>query len=362
MGVGGGVWGGGGWGCCCFFFNDTATTEIYTLSLHDALPICIGYRPWRRLRDEGVESRDDVAALHHPTAMLGKDGVDLSKWLGLAADAPAGEAVADLNPRAKRQVRLLEEAGVFTAGDVLEAIDRRTAAFDGAGFLPEAILNAKAVTGPEPVYVRPDVTDLTLPRADIELDIDMENVEEGVYLWGVWVTDRAGSGLVEEGYVPFVTWNPLDDQTEMAVFMEFWTWLRAITARAEEAGVSLRSYCWHESAENTQLRRIAERDPDLLPEVEAFIASGAWVDLEKEFKQRWITGGSTSLKAIAPLADFDWDVDDPGGGMSMVRYLEAVTGDVAAQEWLLTYNEGDVEATKAIREGLGAGGFDSLPV
>ena len=29
---------GGGGGV--FFFNDTATTEIYTLSLHDALPIC----------------------------------------------------------------------------------------------------------------------------------------------------------------------------------------------------------------------------------------------------------------------------------------------------------------------------------
>ena len=28
----------GGW--VVFFFNDTATTEIYTLSLHDALPIC----------------------------------------------------------------------------------------------------------------------------------------------------------------------------------------------------------------------------------------------------------------------------------------------------------------------------------
>src|SRR3712207_9586763 len=25
--------------CLIFFFNDTATTEIYTLSLHDALPI-----------------------------------------------------------------------------------------------------------------------------------------------------------------------------------------------------------------------------------------------------------------------------------------------------------------------------------
>src|SRR5258705_13960238 len=36
-----------------FFFNDTATTEIYTLSLHDALPICkyrwflVRYNPLR---------------------------------------------------------------------------------------------------------------------------------------------------------------------------------------------------------------------------------------------------------------------------------------------------------------------------
>src|SRR3989475_9020283 len=29
---------------CFFFFNDTATTEIYTLSLHDALPILPGRR------------------------------------------------------------------------------------------------------------------------------------------------------------------------------------------------------------------------------------------------------------------------------------------------------------------------------
>src|SRR3712207_8008970 len=38
-----------------FFFNDTATTEIYTLSLHDALPICGAQGPqgslcpWREL-------------------------------------------------------------------------------------------------------------------------------------------------------------------------------------------------------------------------------------------------------------------------------------------------------------------------
>src|SRR3712207_2985091 len=33
-----------------FFFNDTATTEIYTLSLHDALPIS-----WVSLRDGTLE-------------------------------------------------------------------------------------------------------------------------------------------------------------------------------------------------------------------------------------------------------------------------------------------------------------------
>src|SRR2546426_12494142 len=32
-----------------FFFNDTATTEIYTLSLHDALPI---YIPERHIQDK----------------------------------------------------------------------------------------------------------------------------------------------------------------------------------------------------------------------------------------------------------------------------------------------------------------------
>src|SRR3989454_11007683 len=39
-----------------FFFNDTATTEIYTLSLHDALPICFVYPlfvcPGSRVKDE----------------------------------------------------------------------------------------------------------------------------------------------------------------------------------------------------------------------------------------------------------------------------------------------------------------------
>src|SRR2546430_7143667 len=41
-----------------FFFNDTATTEIYTLSLHDALPICLPRLLERRARHSGRGERD----------------------------------------------------------------------------------------------------------------------------------------------------------------------------------------------------------------------------------------------------------------------------------------------------------------
>src|SRR5476651_663734 len=50
--------------CISFFFNDTATTEIYTLSLHDALPIyltgiasrCCGEAP-KLFRGDSAEDR-----------------------------------------------------------------------------------------------------------------------------------------------------------------------------------------------------------------------------------------------------------------------------------------------------------------
>src|SRR3712207_9005661 len=66
----------------CFFFNDTATTEIYTLSLHDALPIFVyqirasffpflsgcGRRPSQCLhiekkRDVGLRSEEHTSEL-----------------------------------------------------------------------------------------------------------------------------------------------------------------------------------------------------------------------------------------------------------------------------------------------------------
>src|SRR3712207_8032629 len=62
-----------------FFFNDTATTEIYTLSLHDALPICAaedviaviraGARGYVTKTISGPDLRDAVRSEEHTSEL-----------------------------------------------------------------------------------------------------------------------------------------------------------------------------------------------------------------------------------------------------------------------------------------------------
>src|SRR2546426_9883234 len=52
-----------------FFFNDTATTEIYTLSLHDALPISSG-----RARRRGPDRRRIRPGCHRPERIAARTG------------------------------------------------------------------------------------------------------------------------------------------------------------------------------------------------------------------------------------------------------------------------------------------------
>src|SRR3712207_6940866 len=54
--------------CADFFFNDTATTEIYTLSLHDALPILLTLTDVTGTRyDDGIiQALKELAAHNRP--------------------------------------------------------------------------------------------------------------------------------------------------------------------------------------------------------------------------------------------------------------------------------------------------------
>src|SRR6266480_8060990 len=58
-----------------FFFNDTATTEIYTLSLHDALPICCpsgnSFRAARELRGCSDPDRRPASSHRMPPDTVG---------------------------------------------------------------------------------------------------------------------------------------------------------------------------------------------------------------------------------------------------------------------------------------------------
>src|SRR2546422_8610504 len=74
---------------CFFFFNDTATTEIYTLSLHDALPICVRDRG-RRAR-AFARGRPVFPRLDRPPARLRRAAAGLQHRVGEAGRARPSE-------------------------------------------------------------------------------------------------------------------------------------------------------------------------------------------------------------------------------------------------------------------------------
>jgi predicted RecB family nuclease len=318
----------------------------------------IGWREWRVHHDHGVRDRAALAALDHRTATLVAARVDLRPVLAAHSARPPSTPLADLlGARKQAQLARLAAHGMHTVGDTT-ALCPRTASYSDAPMqdLPEQIDLARAALGSAPAYRRRGVTAVTVPRGDIEVDIDMENTADGVYLWGALVTVLAGSPEQPEwpgGYQAFCSWEPMTAAVEEGVFAGFWRWLAGLRAAAAAADLRLVAYCYNASAENTQLRRLGAAC-GLAAEVAAFTGSDQWVDLYRSFDTQLITGGSAALKTVAPLAGFSWEVSDPGGDEAMLRHEQAAGphGDDAARAWLLAYNRNDTEATRALRTWL----------
>src|SRR3712207_8900702 len=85
-----------------FFFNDTATTEIYTLSLHDALPICVALLVHADLLEHLPHDQLDVL-------VVDVDALGLVDLLHLAHEVRSEEHTSELQSRQYLVCRLLLE-------------------------------------------------------------------------------------------------------------------------------------------------------------------------------------------------------------------------------------------------------------
>ncbi len=323
----------------------------------------VGWPQWRDLHLGGITTAEELAALDWATADLIRQGVDLRTYVDGAARLDAATAVADVVGKQRRkQIAVLHEAGFRTAGDASRLDSRTIEVAYGRGPSPLTSLaahidTARARLGPHPVYRKRGVDVLEVPRADVEIDIDMENtVDDHAYLWGALVAD--GSSVA---YHPFVSWQPMNEESRQQVFRRFWEWLHGLINGVEATGRSVAVYSYASHAEERHMRRgVAVSDTTLNEQVDALIGSPGWIDMHRVFDSQLLTGGGTGLKTVAALAGFDWRDEDPGGGQSMVWYEQAVAGDEAARFRLLAYNEDDVRATRALREWMGGAVIPSI--
>ena len=129
-------------GCMCYsllFFNDTATTEIYTLSLHDALPICLYGAAWLRrigawdtLRTRLAETENVRAAL----ALVARGETPLGLVYASDAQADAGVRVLFDVPPDMHPPILYPAAAITPAGvPFLQHLIAARARFADAGFV-----------------------------------------------------------------------------------------------------------------------------------------------------------------------------------------------------------------------------------
>lgn len=269
--------------------------------------------------------------------------------------------------RESRDVSLVvrgEEAGVLRDIGVSTVDDLARMSPDAAEAAPltattsaDGPLLAKAWLRAEPLVRR--VRHVEVPRADVEIDVDMESyADAGAYMWGCLLS---GVDIGESpGYRAFVTWSPLPSQDEARSFAEFWTWFTGVRSAARERGLTFRAYCYNELAENRWMFSSAERfagEPGIpdTEEVRAFTRSDEWVDLFASVRDQFLCPNGKGLKVIAPSAGFGWRDAEAGGENSMRWYRDAVglDGDLpekSQRQRLLHYNEDDVRATLAIRE------------
>ena len=225
-----------------------------------------------------------------------------------------------------------------------------------------------------PELLKPD-EGFGIPEFDIEIDIDLENSQaalfenlgeelpgkDQVYLYGYGILDRTKSK--DWNKAEFTSIINFDDtvEAEIEVLSTMWNVLKTEVGKAEAAGKSIGIF-HYSSHEKSWFRKFARRHAAVpgtpsLQEVEDFMDK-YFVDLLKYSELIALPVTGYGIKKLAPLAGFEWQVSDPGGAESLLKYRESIDEELspaerdAKREWLRSYNIDDVKSTFAVREYL----------
>lgn len=193
---------------------------------------------------------------------------------------------------------------------------------------------------------------IAVPHADVEVDIDLEwDTDNHVYLWAGTV--RRGPALAEGErgqYVHFSHFGPMTEAKELELARAFTGWLDRIFAKADERDRSVTVF-HYTHPERTHLARVLGQEADDYLE--------HFVDLHDVVKGNFFGAWGLSIKQVAPHFGFTWRDEDPGGLQSQDWLIMAQETDdereraeLAAR--VLAYNEDDVRAQAAIRDGIRA--------
>ena len=285
--------------------------------------------------------------------------------VSLVVSAAQAEALAEENIHTVAQLAAL---------DVVQPEHWPGGSFETAVALARASLAGFAVIRQEGV--------VEVPRADVEIDIDMESVlDDGAYLWGALLTytsEEAVQAMAVEGdaavpgYRPYVTWRKLPNRSTAECFVRLWQWVSRLRRRAAEEGLSCLVYCYAQAGERqwmlSNVRTFA--DYTAMPseaEVRELVDGPHWVDVFRLVERQFVGVYGLGLKKVAPVAGFQWRDEEPSGEASIAWHAQAVRpgaryGSAEAKAMaqqvrarILAYNEDDVRATLAVREWLSAG-------
>ena len=255
--------------------------------------------------------------------------------------------------------------------DHIESITDLRQASNLSDFAATAQIRARVWQTEQPELLNPD-KEFDLPEFDIEIDIDLENSQaalqeidpgqaagrDQVYLYGYGIHDRIAN----------VDWNSADissfenyddtDAAEYEVMLKMWQLLQVEVAKAKATNrtIGIFHYSHHEKTwwKNFANRHAGKHGVPTKDEAVDFMEK-YFVDLLPYAEKISFPTMSYSIKALAPVAKFEWRAKDAGGAMSLLKYKAATANDVedsVRQEailWLRDYNLDDVRATFAVR-------------